>query len=188
MVIAGHGVGAVALATAAILFASKYVPTPAVTALVPRDLDHRNRSLISRGFLWVSAYRRQSLLDHATPAERAAFVDWQHKLMLLFVVATAAIVGVGAVIHPASSRPTALPTAVSSAGAVKSIELHETSFSTTSTVTTDTGVYQVRGAVSASLGDVLQLKATPEDKRAFQMSKQELCVSSSIKTACYELR
>lgn len=73
---------------------------------------------------------------------------------------------------------------ITDAGSVKEIQLHETSLSTATTVTTTASVYQVRGGVSRAAEDKARIKAKEVGMVGVQKS---LCIKSSIKTACYRL-
>lgn len=190
LMITGHPIGAMMLTWLAIFYASRFAPVPPTTVLVPRDRDELNRVQIARSFLWVSAQRREALLEQGTPSERAAFVAWQQKLLALFIMSTVALFCLAGLWQPEPIRPAPpppLPPVVSGAGTVKSVQLHETTFSTSTTVTTDAGVYQVRGAVSAAVGDTVQLKVTPADPAHMSLELRELCLQSRVKTACYRL-
>lgn len=190
LMITGHLIAAMALTWVAIFYASTLTPMPQITVLVPRDRDEGNRVQIARSFLWVSAQRREALLERGTPSERAAFVAWQHKLLALFILSTVALYFLTGLLHPEPVRPAPpppLPPVLSGAGTVRSVQLHETTFSTSTTVTTDAGVYQVRGAVSAAVGDTVQLKVTPADPDHMRLELRELCLKSRVKAACYRL-
>lgn len=71
-----------------------------------------------------------------------------------------------------------------SAGEVVDIKAHNSMFFSNSTVTTTVGIYQVGGAVSATIGDDSQLKIeTLYDKR----KESFLCIKSEVKTDCYRI-
>lgn len=74
------------------------------------------------------------------------------------------------------------PTYVS-AGNVQSISLHPTTFSTESTVITTAGTFAVHGGVSAAVGDRAEIKSLYPST----LNARELCITSSIKTACYRI-
>lgn len=76
------------------------------------------------------------------------------------------------------------PVAYQSAGAVESVQLHETAFSTSTSVTTSAGVFQVSGAVTASPGDQAKFSVNAEGSQ----TSSNLCVESRFKTHCYRLR
>lgn len=76
------------------------------------------------------------------------------------------------------------PVAYQSAGAVESVQLHETAFSTSTSVTTSAGVFQVSGAVTASPGDQAKISVNAEGSQ----TSSNLCVESRFKTHCYRLR
>lgn len=75
------------------------------------------------------------------------------------------------------------PVTYQSAGAVESIQLHETALSTSTSVTTSAGVFQVSGAVTASPGDQAKISVSPEGSQA----STKLCVESRFKTDCYRV-
>lgn len=191
LMVAGYPIWAMVLTWLAIFFASRFTPFQETAVLVSMARDEGNRVQIARSFLWVSARRREALLERGTPSERAVFVAWQQKLLILFIVSTVALLCLSdGLLRPEPVRPApapSLPPAVSGAGTVRSIQLHDTTFSTATTVTTDAGVYQVRGAVSAAVGDTVQLKTTPADPANMRQELRELCLNSRVKAACYRL-
>lgn len=67
------------------------------------------------------------------------------------------------------------------AGTVVSVQLHDTAFSTSTTVTTSIGTFQVSGAVTASPGDVTKMRTEKHS------DDQSLCVQSEFKSGCYRL-
>lgn len=69
------------------------------------------------------------------------------------------------------------------AGQIKQIKLLDTMFSSISTVETSVGIYQVRGAVSAEVGDTAKLNQ--EISGSFK--KASLCIDSKIKFKCYDI-
>lgn len=149
---------------------------------IPPERDNRNKKLISEAFLWCAEGRRSQLLTTGTPEERARFVKVQTK-KILFV-----LFGIGAWMVatelfrtpvPPAPAPTFIP-----AGHVVDVQLHDTTFSSSTTVTTSVGTYQVRGGVSAAKGDAANLKRT---KSASGTMQSFLCLESKIKSGCYEL-
>lgn len=169
-----------------------------LTTSISEKQDEMNKRLIARGSL-VSALissvtntrrprsaEQVRLIEMATPDERQAYLSRQVKtswaIMLCFGLAVSWLE-----MQPRKpAQPKPLPVVeVTDAGSVKGIQLHETSLSTATTVTTTAGVYQVRGGVSASAGDEASLEAKDVGTLGVQTS---LCIKSKIKTACYPLK
>ncbi|MBJ2214040.1 MULTISPECIES: hypothetical protein [Pseudomonas] len=125
----------------------------------------------------------EMLLETGTPAERA-------KVAKKVGVRSLAILALGVVVvlmtTPGEIKtidPVPVVTTQEPAGTIQSIQLHDTALSTSTTVVTGTGTYHVRGAVSASPGDVVTMKK--ESPGA--MERASLCVESHIKATCYSL-
>jgi hypothetical protein len=148
--------------------------------------DERNRSLIlqlSRNLMAYGLHPNPSeLAREGTPEERACYVR-KVSLRVLGVLALVAI----AISIPwsrtgefplAETVPQYLP-----AGTVSGVELHETSFSTTSSVITGEGVFQVKGAVTASPGDSASFKTWSTGS----VEHKSLCIDSKFKPSCYSL-
>lgn len=74
------------------------------------------------------------------------------------------------------------------AGTIQDVHLQSAALSSETTVRTSLGIYQVRGGVSAAIGDETKLRRTTNeiDGKPFR-DKLELCVESKIKSSCYEL-
>lgn len=74
------------------------------------------------------------------------------------------------------------------AGTIQDVHLQSAALSSETTVRTSLGIYQVRGGVSAAIGDATTLRRTTNeiDGKPFR-DKLELCVESKIKSSCYEL-
>lgn len=85
---------------------------------------------------------------------------------------------VPAAIPPEPPKPT-----FEAAGVIQDIQLQSTTFSTDTTVKTTTGIFQVRGGVSATVGDSAQVKREGEGS----FLKSALCIESKIKSQCYPL-
>lgn len=155
------------------------------TTITPQR-DNLNKKLIMNDLksalgLGLTGEQQWLISDAATPSERAAYVKKQHKLLLLTIIIAAFIVAILSLI-PHAPEPVYPAPKISMAGMIQSIQLHETAFSTSTTVVTSTGIYQVRGGVSAKGGDVATLK-----KESHPREKSSLCIESNIKTSCYEL-
>lgn len=146
------------------------------------ERDRKNQLLIARMFPLHSAIHREWLLSSATPEERAYFVKTERKKILIIFAGGAIVFGALSLIPRKAAPPLPAPMVVS-AGQVVGLELHETTFSTSTSVVTTTGTYQVRGGVSASKGDPTQLK----QERLHIGIRSALCVDSKIKAHCYDL-
>lgn len=146
------------------------------------ESDNRNKKLISSAFLWGSEGRRSQLLTTGTPEERARFVKAQTKKTLLVLFGIGAWM-VATELSRTPAPPAPAPTFIP-AGHVVDVQLHDTTFSSSTTVTTSVGTYQVRGGASAAKGDTANLKRT---KSASGMMQSFLCLESKIKSGCYEL-
>ncbi len=169
-------------------------PSDSSASAISDAEDERNKRLIAHGSLASSVWfvfsktsrslspEQIRLIHMATPKERQAYVRRQAKMswaiMLCICIALTWVA-----LQPRQLKP--LPAVeITDAGTIKSIQLHETSLSTATTVTTTAGVYQVRGGVSGASDD----KATIEAKEVGALGVQKsLCIQSSIKTACYPL-
>lgn len=144
-----------------------------------RLLDSPAGRFLTRGM----GYDIQMLLDTGTPGERA-------NVAKKIGVRTLAIAALGVVVvlmtKPGEIKtidPAPVVTIQEPAGLIQSIQLHDTALSTSTTLVTGTGTYHVRGAVSASPGDVVTMKK--ESPGA--MERTSLCVESHIKATCYSL-
>lgn len=87
---------------------------------------------------------------------------------------------------PSSGRSLIVPSepVYESAGKIQAIVLHEASFSSTTSITTTEGVFQVAGAVSASIGDEAKVKRWMTGS----VQHAELCIESKFKPSCSALR
>ncbi|WP_273767039.1 hypothetical protein [Aeromonas hydrophila] len=146
------------------------------------ERDNRNKKLISSAFLWCAEWRRSQLLTTGTPEERDRFVKAQTKKTLLVLFGIGAWM-VATELYRTPAPPAPTPTFIP-AGHVVDVQLHDTTFSSSTTVTTSVGTYQVRGGVSAAKGDTANLKRT---KSASGMMQSFLCLESKIKSGCYAL-
>lgn len=124
------------------------------------------------------------LANHGTAEEREAFVRRQHKWMLVGLVVVLLIVLVPPLFRSDKPAPVFNPLLVDQ-GVIQTIELHETALSTSTTVRTSIGVFQVAGAVSASVGDMATLQTETDPAVS---GRKSLCIKSSIKNDCYRLR
>lgn len=155
-----------------------------MTTITP-ERDARNRRILCHSFrsvigLGLSAEQIR-LLNIGTPEDREAYVK---KLAKYYSLAAAVIVGYVSLwsMLPRDIRPFPPAPEISDAGTVQSLQLHETALSTSTTVVTATGTYQVKGGGSAALGDVATLKRETQP-----IPQTSLCIESSIKTRCYYL-
>lgn len=132
----------------------------------------------------VNVAYRHFLLTAGTPEERAAYVRKENRFLLIGLLVFVAMSAVSG-LSPTTPQPLPAAPRVESAGEVLGVDLHETTFSTTSSVRTERGVHQVIGAVSWSHGDktTVQLEQDGSGK-----SVKQLCLASDIKSACYTLR
>lgn len=149
--------------------------------------DERNRRFILRAQGNLFAYglhpNPTALAYEGTPEDRAIFV---RKAGLRVLVGMALLT---LVISIPWSRSGKSPLAESepsfiSAGSVTSVVLNESTFSTTSTVTTDEGFFQVSGAVTATIGNQAKVKSWSTGS----VEHKALCIESSFKPDCYSLR
>lgn len=148
---------------AKLAFAYTYPLNP--LALSEKDADRlRNATFEEKETYYLAATRRTKII--------VLFVG------VLFVGFSLYRQFVPAPVPPEPPKPT-----FESAGAVQSIQLQSTTFSTDTTVTTTTGIFQVRGGVSASWGDTAQIKRESEGSGV----KPSLCIESKIKSKCYPI-
>ena len=118
---------------------------------------------------------------------------YRRKIFNLYVVAGITLVWLFApwkYFFSEKAKPV-IPVKISvNAGTIKEIKLHSSTFSTETTLVTDKGVYQLRGAVSASIGDDTQLEKWQREDGKLPTKpqyKSKICVQSKIKTDCYPL-
>lgn len=152
---------------------------------ITSDRDARNKKLIANSFnvafgLGLNSKQRWLLRD-GTPEERDAYVKKQTKYFFICGAMICVVFAVNSMIPKDQLPPPPAPE-ITSAGQVQSLQLHETALSTSTTVITAIGNYQVRGGVSAATGDVVTLKRETD-----HFHKTSLCVESKIKTECYSL-
>ncbi|QJT37104.1 hypothetical protein E4188_22610 (plasmid) [Aeromonas media] len=148
------------------------------------ERDCMNIKLITGMLLWASAAKRTRLLRYGTPEERDIFVK-KEKLKVKFVVLGIGLWIIASELFPSSATPVPPPSVtIIQAGQIVGVELHDTTFSTSTSVTTTTGIYQVKGGVSAAKGDLATIKKTKERGHGMQTS---LCIESKIKSGCYAI-
>jgi len=152
---------------------------------ITESQDLTNRRLISAANLpWNNRATRDRLLHSGTPQERADYVRRTNRILLGLIALAALIVGATQFL-PTKPEVAPLPPHVMPAGKVLAVELHETAMSTTSSVRTERGVFQVAGAVSWAPGDEATLRV---DQDGIQKGYKQLCIASSIKPDCFLLR
>jgi hypothetical protein len=167
----------------------KVNPLDASEPPISEAQDARNKLFLSRSL--VSAITRDGsltakqrwLIEEASPHDRQFYAVMKlarYGVMAAFVCSYLLWLAM----QPAVSVPPP-STVITEAGTVKEIRLHETTFSTSSTVTTSNGIYQVRGGVSAATGDAVRIES--QEGGQYPPAKKSLCVKSTIKTACYPL-
>lgn len=142
--------------------------------------DERNKRIIALTS-WAPRYEREILLEGGSPEEREAFVR-KHRNLFFGGVASILVITLLLELVPRDAPPAPPSPEIVEAGRVEGLRLHETAFSTSTTVTTSTGTYQVRGGVSAAEGDIATLK-----RESHPAPRTSLCIESSIKPACYAL-
>lgn len=160
----------------------------AVPQISKRRDDHYKRMIAHSFFSFLrngELTREQVyLIERATPEERQVYVYKRAmRAWVFFLCACAFLVWVE--LQPAKPLPSEPQMEIIDAGAVNEIQLHETSFSTSSTVLTTTGVYQVYGGVSAANGDTARIES--KELGLSSTVKKFLCIKSAIKSACYPL-
>ena len=147
--------------------------------------DAKNRRFIgSLPPMMISPSRREGLLWWGTAEDRASFVKQHNRAGLVFV-GLAALCMLASSLVPTKARPAPAPAHMEDAGRILSVELHETAFSTTSSVRTERGTYQVSGAVSWAHGDQATLR---EDQQGLHARVKDLCLASQIHSSCFRLR
>ncbi|MES2877550.1 MAG: hypothetical protein V4713_03940 [Pseudomonadota bacterium] len=152
------------------------------------EQDERNKRLIAHtlyGAQLLGIYRRnpmqEMLLNEGTPEERQVYVARKMRLYGAIAVLVLGYMAYG-YFSPGPARPLPVAPEMVDAGMVKDVQLHDSTFTTSTTVTTSVGVYQVHGGVSASAGDSVKLKIQKEP-----IPLRSLCVESQIKSVCYSL-
>lgn len=146
--------------------------------------DERNRRFIELTAFDFNQAMRRRLLESGTPAERAAYVRRRTRWYAAFLVVVAILTFLPSLL-PSAPKPTPIPPHVEQAGSVVSVQLHDSTFSTSSSVHTERGVYQVMGAVSWAVGDTVTLQV---DQQGLHKGVKRLCIESKIKSGCFTLR
>ena len=132
-----------------------------------------------RSVLGIGLRDPQCLLDVGSADERAEYA--RHiKRRLVYGIGIIAFVSVSMALRTPAEPVNATAT-YTDAGSVLGVELHETSFSRTSSVTTSTGTFQVSGAVTAAIGDGARFK------QAADSIGKSLCIGNAYKAHCYRL-
>lgn len=130
-------------------------------------------------------YEVERLLK-ASYEEKETFYRAEGRRMKLILL-TIAILWAGFTLYrqfvPAPIRPEPPKPTFESAGVIQDIQLQSTTFSTDTTVKTSTGIFQVHGGVSATVGDSAQIKREGEGS----VWKTTLCIESKIKSQCYPI-
>lgn len=149
--------------------------------------DARNKRIIaatSRTFLGYGLHHDpQMLLEDGNDEGRADYAKRVlSRLKLLALLVCVAILVFA--FMPKSERPVAPPPTFTDAGSVVSVQLHDTALSTSTSVATSQGTFQVRGAVTAAPGDVARIKKAVDYGT---VEKTSLCIESQFKSACYLL-
>lgn len=148
--------------------------------------DEKNKRLIA-GLLRNPIIRGihpdpEALLSHGTPKERSEFRRLARRRLFLILGGGVLVVALLESLPSKQVTPPPAPT-FESAGSVVRIQLHESAFTSSSSVETTEGVFQVQGAVSGAAGDVATMKTVDQHG----MVKSELCIESKYKSACYRL-
>lgn len=148
--------------------------------------DQHNRSIIERSyrsFFAVGLHANpDSLLTSGTLEDRAKYVKALRMRAVKFVV-LCVIFGMVYWLTPSKPPQVIPPPVVTQAGVVHSILLRETAFSTSTSVETSEGTFQVRGAVTATPGDHVEMMVEIDHG----VKGTSLCIASKFKTACYSL-
>lgn len=130
-------------------------------------------------------YEVERLLK-ATYEEKETFYRAEGRRMKIILLAIA-ILWAGFTLYrqfvPAPVRPEPPKPTFEAAGVIQDIQLQSTTFSTDTTVKTSTGIFQVHGGVSATVGDSAQIKREGEGS----VWKTTLCIESKIKSQCYPI-
>jgi len=156
--------------------------------VISEKQDYQNKRMIALSPLFLgsifgcSRARAHTLIYEATAEERAECVRKFRRRSVLISIAVALYM---TILHfiPVRSEPPPVPKIVR-AGQIQSVSLHEAAFATSTTVVTTTGVFQVEGAVSSTIGDSATLST---DTRSGYGEAKSLCVESAVKSACYPL-
>ncbi|KZN20708.1 MULTISPECIES: hypothetical protein [Pseudomonas] len=157
------------------------------SSIISEAQDARNcrviRVSMTNNLLCRRTPELHSLLHDGTPAERAEYVRQYRRRVLVWGLVLAVVAGAMGLSYHEKVAPSPPTESETPAGAIQSLQLHQTSFSTSTTLVTTNGTYQVYGAVSASSGDHVNLKT----EKTQYGEKKSVCVTSEIKSACYQL-
>lgn len=149
-------------------------------------VDRRNRQFLwQMRHNWVIVGTKANLgyvIDHGTPEERAQAVRVIHRRFKR-MLAVAGIIAVWWLVSPSSPKVDPPPPSITSAGTVTAIQLNNSTFSTSTSLETTDGIYQVAGAVSGQIGDHADLKV----ETMLGMKVTSVCVESTVKPHCYTL-
>ena len=148
-----------------------------------QDARNRRRIRLILGHPWSNRSERDWLLQDGTPEDRAAHVRRSNRLLLIVGVVLAAVI-IGTTLRPTPTKVALVPPVFEPAGEVQAADLHETAFSRSTSVRTDRGVFQVSGAVSWAPGDKATLRT---DQDGLEKGRKQLCIASSIQSACFFL-
>jgi hypothetical protein len=145
------------------------------------EQDVKNKQFISHQ-IFRSSKTDHLLSDSSSPEERANYVRKRIRGSLILLCAFI-VYAILLTILPQRNTSDTAP-ATESVGAVQTVQLHDAALSTSTTVTTASGVFHVQGAVSAKIGDLVTLKKVHGTK---YNSGKFLYVASNIKPDCYRL-
>lgn len=162
------------------------------------DINHEKRAHKARYDLLAilriipTNWRARELLEIGTLEQQEAYVRGFWKRALVIALLVGSVVAAHAIYRqyvpappPKQPQNLVLPT-----GYVQSVQLHSGGLlsSNKSTVTTNQGVIQVYGAVTAAAGDYTEMtEPLREDGTPFPSPSRQLCIKSSIKPACYSI-
>ena len=148
--------------------------------------DRRNRD-----FLYRSSFNSifgsmnsnlRDLIDHGSPEQCAQAVsDVKRRYKRIF--AAIVLLALWWALTPSTLRVDPPSPIITPAGTVSAIQLNTSSFSTTTSLTTTGGIYQVAGAVSGQIGDYVDVKV----ETIFGREVTTVCVESKVKPNCYSL-
>lgn len=151
-----------------------------------RDEEHILR--LARSLQAGAAFERGvPSVEDMTHEERKRCVSRKGRNLLFTAVVVAAFMTY-LEMRPESAKPPVPVAAYESVGLVDAIQVHYSTFTVDSTVTTSGGgVYQVHGAVSATAGDNVRVRRYDSGAQAEEHSPH-LCIESRASEVCYKLR
>lgn len=133
---------------------------------------------------------KRSTSARTTPHRSSGVLGGDRQLALGVTVLGVCVVGLVALRYALAPSEPPGPDIVNEqdAGRIQDVHLQSAALGSDTTVRTSLGIYQVRGGVSAAIGDETKLRRTTNemDGKPFR-DKLELCVESKIKSSCYEL-